>query len=79
MSTSRDLFRRLPFWIVTSLLVSVLALVVVGFTEDETQPYDEGLVATIAWCAFVAAGLAFLLLCVVAGVQLMRRNALERH
>jgi hypothetical protein len=47
-------------------------------TEYDTPPYDEGAVENVAWAGFLGAGLVFLVLCLVAGVQVMRRDTLDR-
>ena len=77
MTTSRGLYGRLPFWIAVSFVVAVVGFLVALLTDDETEPYDDSVVSTVAWNAFLVGAGVFVVLCVVAGVMGLRRQRLE--
>lgn len=74
-----SLRRHMPVWIATSGIVAVVGWIVAQSTDDNTPPYDEGLLSTAAWVAFLAAGLLFIVLCSVALVLTCRRQRLHRR
>lgn len=78
MTTSRGSFGRLPFWIAVSFAVAVVGFLVAGMTDDDTSPYDDPVVAEVAWYAFLVGAGVFIVLCVAAGVLAIRRERLER-
>jgi hypothetical protein len=77
MTTSRRLLGRLPFGIAVSFVVAVTGFLVAMLTDDNTAPYDDSIVSTIAWSAFLVAGGVFIVLCLAYGVVAMRRESLE--
>ena len=50
---------------------------VAGATDDNTAPYDDSVVSTVAWIAFLVGAGVFVVLCVVAGLMALRRGRLE--
>jgi hypothetical protein len=73
------LLRRLPVWIAVSAMVAVAGWIVAQTTDDNTAPFDDGVVATVAWAAFVIGGLMFVVLCVIAGVRAWYRQHLAER
>ena len=65
--------RQLSFWIAISGVVALVGWIVAEATDDDTPPYDEGAVSTAGWNLFLAGAVVFVALCLVAGVQALRR------
>jgi hypothetical protein len=64
----------LGFWIGIALAASAAGLALDKGFADDTPPYDEPTIAIIGWAAFLLCGVAFVLLCVIAAVRLLRRS-----
>lgn len=58
--------------------MAVVGFLVAGLTDDDTAPYDDSVVSTVAWIAFLVGAGVFIVLCLAAGVLAMRRGKLER-
>ena len=66
-------FGRLPIWIGASFVAAVVGFLVAGMTHDDTPPYDDSVVSTVAWNVFLVGAGVFVVLCLVAGVAAVRR------
>jgi hypothetical protein len=77
MTGLKALSRHLNMWIAVSAVVAVLGYIVAQSTDDDEPPYDERVISTVAWDAFLAGTVIFLVLCVAAGVKEYRRKRLE--
>jgi hypothetical protein len=78
MTTSQGFLGRLPFWIAASFVVALVGFFVAGATDDNTAPYDDSAVSTVAWVVFLVGAGVFIVLCAVAVVIALRRDRPQR-
>src|SRR5207249_1951738 len=73
---ARDARGRSPiFWILLMLVIGGVGLALdKGFT-DNTPPYDEPAISSVGLLLFLLCGCAFVVLCTVALVRLLRGSA----
>ncbi len=67
-----SLSKRLPVYMLATGTTAALGWIVAGISDDNTVPYVDGVVRTLAWITLLAAGTLFIFGGALAGIGALR-------